>query len=56
MKAFFRLTDSGRRQRVLELAEQLAENAGSTATGSVLAATVTPFIGPARDVIPPLVE
>ena len=55
IKAFLRLTDSGRRQRVLELAEQLAQEAESTATASVLAATVTPFVDPVRE-IPPLTE
>lgn len=52
IKAFLRLTDSGKRQRVLELAEQLAQEARSTATGSVLAA---PVVVPASD-IPTLTE
>ncbi len=53
IKAFLRLTDSGRRKSVLELAEQLAEDAESTATGSVLAAPVTPSMDPARAFPPP---
>jgi hypothetical protein len=55
IKAFLRLTDSGGRKRVLELAEQLAEDAECTAPGSVLAVTVTPSVDPARD-FPPLAE
>ena len=53
IRAFLRLTDSGRRQRVLELAEQLAQDARPTATGPVLAATVTPLVVPASGIPPP---
>nr|AWL99240.1 hypothetical protein CIT40_03885 [Bradyrhizobium amphicarpaeae] len=38
IRAFLRLRDPGRRQRVLELAEQLAEEAGSAATGPAVPA------------------
>ncbi|PDT92047.1 hypothetical protein CO669_01895 [Bradyrhizobium sp. Y36] len=39
IRAFLRLTDSGRRQRVLEWAERLAEDAGSAAEAPDFAAT-----------------
>jgi hypothetical protein len=42
IKAFLRLTDPGRRGRVLDLAEQLAAEAVSAAAGATCAATEAP--------------
>ena len=39
IKAFLRLTDPGRRERVLELTEQLAAEAVSAAAGPICAVT-----------------
>ncbi|WP_245265872.1 hypothetical protein [Bradyrhizobium japonicum] len=50
IKTFLRLTTPRRRQRVLELAEHLAEEAESTATASAFAATDASSADPARDV------
>ncbi|KYK49444.1 hypothetical protein A1D31_24295 [Bradyrhizobium liaoningense] len=47
IKAFLRLTDPGRRGRVLDLAEQLAEDAGAATAGSIVAATEVSFVEPA---------
>ena len=47
IKVFLRLADPGRRGRVLDLAEQLAEEAGSATAGSTFAATEAPFVQPA---------
>lgn len=44
IKAFLRLTDPGRRGRVLDLAEQLAEDAGAVTAGSTVAATEASFV------------
>ncbi|PSO19004.1 hypothetical protein C7G42_11815 [Bradyrhizobium sp. MOS003] len=38
IRAFLRLRDPGRRRRILELAERLAEEAGSAATGPAVPA------------------
>lgn len=56
IKAFLRLTDSGRRKRVLELAEQLAEDAESTATGVGASRARHTIGGPGQRHHPPLVE
>ncbi len=50
IKTFLRLSASGKRQRVLELAERLAEEAQSAATGAAFAATSASFADQARDV------
>lgn len=42
IKAFLRLTDPGRRGRVLDLAEQLADVAGTATAGSTFAVTEAP--------------
>jgi hypothetical protein len=42
IKAFLRLADPGRRGRVLDLAEQLAEAAGAATAGSTFAVTDEP--------------
>lgn len=47
IKAFLRLTDPGRRGRVLDLAEQLAEAAVPATAGSTVAATEASFVEPA---------
>ena len=52
IKTFLRLKDSTRRQKVIELAEQLADEAGSATAGPALAVTVTSFVDPARDILP----
>jgi hypothetical protein len=47
IKAFLRLTDPGRRGRVLDLAEQLAADAVSAAAGATRATTeAVPVRGP----------
>lgn len=49
IRAFLRLTDPGRRQRVLQLAEQLAEEAGLAAAAPAYVATDGSAPGPIRD-------
>lgn len=44
IKAFLRLTDPRRRGRVLDLAEQLAEAAGSATPGATFAVTEASFV------------
>ncbi|MDX3972106.1 MAG: hypothetical protein QHD01_36665 [Bradyrhizobium sp.] len=47
IRVFLRLADPGRRGRVLDLAEQLAKEAGSATAGATFAATEAPFVEPA---------
>jgi hypothetical protein len=49
IKAFLRLTDPRGRGRVLDLAEQLAEDAGVVTAGSTVAATEASFVESAPD-------
>ncbi|WP_440637148.1 hypothetical protein ACSHT2_24860 [Bradyrhizobium sp. PUT101] len=47
IRVFLRLADPGRRGRVLDLAEQLAKEAGTATAGSTFAATEAPCVEPA---------
>lgn len=53
IRAFLRLTDPGRRQRILELVEQLAEDAELAAAAPAFVAADTSAPEPIRDAAGP---